>query len=518
MKRSFNESCENSDDQNFVIHVANIPEDGTKEDVEAIFEPYGPVEEVFLSGVSAAKKTRFAFVTLGSPARFSAALSALTATPPMLCGYRLCVSRSKAAPVKCSECGAVVKRAELDRHKALLHTLHAQSLKRQRPNEDGLGQQELPASSLAAAESAVLERLGFDAPQLAAKAKAIETLEAVIRGFWHSAKVVPFGSYAVGLAGPDDDVDLALQVDLKDYKTGKPWAERGVLCALKKSLMSILPLASGFMALALDARVPVLSYRPAPEQRNDEGVDEKVALLRTTKFDLCVNRTLGVLNSRLLKDYVACAPDVVRPFLGTARLWSRAWGINSPKAGLLNSYAVVLMGISFLQAEGILPNLQHGADTTDKKARGPDGRRLKGEVAKEGLACYWFQPPSPAVQPPEGDSNKSFVRLFVRFLAYYGWSFQFHSTAVSIRDDGGTVPREKLHWDLPANEKASKSGLCIVDPFETTFNVARHISLQKTEEIISTFRFAYSTVTKELEKEDTGPGSLPDLVFSKPSF
>lgn len=513
MKRTHEDCCHENDDQDFVIHVANIPGDGTKEEVEAIFEEYGPLEEVFLSGISAAKKTRFAFVTLGNPVKFSAALTALSAKPPMLRGYRLFVSKSKASPLKCSECGAVVKKAELDWHKALMHTLRSQSLKRQRPNEDETPQ--YTKSVIDSVSSHILEKLSFDSPELASKAKNIETLERVIREFWTGAKIVPFGSYAVGLSGPDDDIDFSLQVDLKDYNTGKAWAERGILCALKKRIIGTLPLASGFMRLALDARVPVMSYRPSPEIKYDEKVSEEINNLRKTKFDLCVNRTLGVLNSKLLKDYISCCPDVVRPFLGIIRVWSRSWGINNSKGGLLNSYAVTLMGISFLQSKNILPNLQHGVDVIDKKTKGPDGRKLiKGDVAKEGLTCYWLQPP--AVVATQGKEGMNFMDLFVKFLAYYGWTFQFHSDAVSIREDGGVVQRDQLGWDAPSSENSVKSGICIVDPFETTFNVARHISFQKTEEISSTFRIAYSMFSSELTKENVDLNAIADLVFKKP--
>lgn len=555
------DDCDGCDDsQSLILHVANIPEAGTKEDVEAIFAPYGPLEEAFLSGVSAAKKTRFAFVTLASPAKFSAALADLTERPPMLRGYRLFVSRSKAAPLRCSECGAIVKRAELEWHKALIHTLRAQALKRRRPNEgsgegsaacagDGAGPRYSSAAT-ASVSPCVLERLRFDSPELAARARAIETLERTIREFWPGAKVVPFGSYAVGLAGPEDDIDVSLQVDLRDSATGQAWAERGVLCALKKRLIGTLPLRAGFMRLALDARVPVLSYRPEPgagtceegeeekEEKAQEAVSEDVRNLRRTKFDLCVNRTLGVLNSRLLKDYVLCRPAVVRPFLGAVRAWSRAWGINNSKGGLLNSYAVTLMGVSFLQGRGVLPNLQRGVDVIDKKAKGADGKRLlKGDIAKEGLACYWLQQSAVSrdgkEREEEGEKEKeeeeegrderggeepNFMDLFMGFLAHYGWDFEFHSTAVSVREDGGTALRDSLSWDAPATERGTRSGVCIVDPFETSFNVARHVSFQRAEEIASTFRIAHSMISCELAKERVDPCAVADLMFKRPAL
>ena len=492
---------------------------------------------MFLSGVSAAKKTRFAFVTLVSPAQFSAALVALTERPPTLQGYRLFVSRSKAAPLRCSECGAIVKRAELAWHRALMHSLRAQDLKRHPPSEENNS-----STATASVSPCILERLRLDSPELAARARAIETLERVVREFWPGAKVVPFGSYAVGLAGPEDDIDLSLHVEVRDRVTGQAWAERGVLCALKKRLIWTLPLRAGFMGLALDARVPVLSYRPAQgaavvvevEEGADSEVSEEVRNLRRTKFDLCVNRSLGVLNSRLLRDYVLWRPGVVRPFLCAVRGWSRAWGINNSNGGLLNSYAVTLMGISFLQGRGVVPNLQHGVDTIDKKARGADGRRLlKGDIAKEGLACYWLQQ-NPVLQDnedkgggKEGEEEKedkvfeegpNFMELFMGFLAHYGWGFEFHSRAVSIREDGGVVLRDALSWDVPASERGTRSGVCVVDPFETSFNVARHVSFQRAEEIASTFRIAHSMISSELAKEPVDPNAVADLMFKRPSL
>ena len=552
-------SDDDSDNPSLVLHVANIPAAGTKEDVEAIFAPYAPLAELFLSSVSAAKKTRFAFVTLASPAQFSAALSALTERPPVLQGYRLSVTRSKAAPLKCSECGAVVKRAELAWHRALMHTLRSQDLKRQRPSEEWRksGSSTGNGNATTSVMPCVLERLRLDSPELGARARAIGTLERVIREFWPGAKVVAFGSYAVGLACPEDDIDLSLQVELRDRETGQAWAERGVLCALKKRLIGTLPLRAGFMGLALDARVPVLSYRPAQDSKEKEEkekeekavesgnssntISEDIMNLRRTKFDLCVNRSLGVLNSKLLRDYVLWRPGVVRPFLGAVRAWSRAWGINDSKGGLLNSYAVVLMGIGFLQGRGVLPNLQHGVDVIDKKAKSADGRRvLKGDIAKEGLACYWLQQGAvprgnedgenkEGNEDDEGDEGKenkecdkeedpNFMELFMEFLAYYGWDFEFHSTAVSIREDGGVVRREALSWDAPCSERATRSGVCVVDPFETSFNVARHVSVQRAAEIASTFRIAHSMLTSELCKECVDPNAVADLMFKRPAL
>eukprot|EP00478_Filoreta_tenera_P004049 GABV01004342.1.p1 GENE.GABV01004342.1~~GABV01004342.1.p1 ORF type:complete len:150 (+),score=34.62 GABV01004342.1:1-450(+) len=93
------------------------------------------------------------------------------------------------------------------------------------------------------------------------------------------------------------------------------------------------------------ARVPVIKFRD-PET----GIS----------CDICINNSLAVENSKLLRDYARCDPRV-RDLIFVVKYWARRRKINDPYRGTLSSYALSVLVISFCQTRDppVVPSLQN---------------------------------------------------------------------------------------------------------------------------------------------------------------
>ena len=493
-----------------VLHVANVPEDATHSELVKIFRKLHSTEVFLCDHVHPVRHTRFAFVTFATRDAAAFALADCARRARFLHGRVLAVSVSRASPQRCPACGEVVHRADVLWHTALLHSPTAA--------HDAAYVAALPLTATAAtppdpsvctpAPCAAFARAAVPADwttadaaaMVRAKEAAVGALQAVVRGFWDTAELACFGSLATGVSTAyADDVDVALLVDLADRATGAPWAERGTLCALRRHLRASghFPPAAGSLALTLDARVPILSYYPAqPLTRaivadaladsDTEGVLAEGAPLRLlahTRFDLCVNRTAGVLNSALLRDYARAGADpaATHTFLVAVRRWGRAHRVVRPRDGLLNAYCLQLMAVAFLQRCAWVPCLQRptGADTDSS------GERHGGLMRECGTEHWWHVPVAASEAAPEAASEASKVQrgwcahsLFAHFLHYYAVEFDWDAQAVDVAapDASGASVR-------PAGMAAATgAALCVLDPLEHGFNVARHLSpLHRTE-------------------------------------
>ena len=111
---------------------------------------------------------------------------------------------------------------------------------------------------------------------------------------------------------------------------------------LFSKLVSTLRYKGGFRRVYwLNASVPVVRMKTA------QGLD----------IDICVNRRLGVFNSRLLATYSKI--DSRARDLGIAvKLWAKGLGIADTFHGTISAYAYIILVIHFLQIKRILPCLQ----------------------------------------------------------------------------------------------------------------------------------------------------------------
>ena len=499
-----------------VLHVANVPEDATHGELVKIFRKLRAGEVFLCDRVHPVRHTRFAFVTFRRPDDAAFALADCRRRARFLHGRLLAVSVSRAAPQRCAVCGAVVHRADVLWHTALHHapaaaeaaaSVAALHLSTAAPDPALCGAAQARAFACAAVPAGW--RAGDTAGPAVTRAKeaAVRALRGVVRAFWGTADVACFGSLAAGVStAAADDVDVALLVDLADRATGAPWAERGTLCALRRHLRASghFPPDVGSLALTLDARVPILSFYPtqpltdadveeaaavvtAEEEEEEKDKDENdggaaaLRVLQRLRFDLCVNRTGGVLNSRLLRDYAACGADPAetRTFLVAVRRWGRAHRVVRPRDGFLNAYCLQLMAVAFLQRCGWVPNLQALlADAGTDEGTGTGAERHGGLVRECGTEHWWHVPAAGA-----GRRDWCAHALFAHFLHYYAAEFDWDAQAVDVAaaDASGASAR-------PAGESVARAALCVLDPLEHTFNVARHLSPLHRTEIVAQMR------------------------------
>lgn len=299
------------------LFVGSLPETTTREDIRAAFRSFDP-REIFVSDRQGGS-SKFAFVTVPDKERFDAALAT---RPISIAGKTAVVSASRVR--LCAICNERVRKDDGGSHDRLLHSPEARRI-------DLIGANDIPTIArdlVASLERDLFERLSSSDLQPSeegrrAREERISSLEEIVSAFWPSPKVIPFGSFVTGLWEPfQADLDLSLQVDLKDVRTGQPWGERGAFCVLKRNLLASgkFPLRDGFIGISLDARVPVLRYQP-------KGGTGQIG------FDVTFNRTLGVINTRLIRDFIS-SDERVSPFLRTIRAWSRHAAINDSRGGI----------------------------------------------------------------------------------------------------------------------------------------------------------------------------------------
>jgi DNA polymerase sigma len=117
----------------------------------------------------------------------------------------------------------------------------------------------------------------------------------------------------------------------------------------KEVLQAIIPavdkVSDQDFKLIFESKVPLIKY-------TDSVTKEEV--------DLCVNGTLGVVNSQLIRTYLNI--DVrYHKMAYFLKFWTKHWKLVGADNGYISSYALQLMIIAFLQGgleKPVLPNLQ----------------------------------------------------------------------------------------------------------------------------------------------------------------
>eukprot|EP01113_Clastostelium_recurvatum_P034954 TRINITY_DN4809_c0_g1_i5.p1 TRINITY_DN4809_c0_g1~~TRINITY_DN4809_c0_g1_i5.p1 ORF type:complete len:717 (-),score=123.88 TRINITY_DN4809_c0_g1_i5:36-2186(-) len=194
------------------------------------------------------------------------------------------------------------------------------------------------------------------------------------------------------------------------------------------------------------------------------------------KFDLCVERPLGMNNSSFLSHCTRMDPRL-KPLALLVKAWAKAQGINNVQNGFVSSYCLICMLIYYLQTltPAILPNLLGQAD------------RLEPQMVA-GYNCAW------EMVPTFKSTNRSNLgRLLLGFFYFYGYQFDFENCVVSVRM-GLFPPPRKMVWQHYGWDKDSP--LCVEDPFETDFNIGRRIKDDTLLRMVEDFRIAYACLVK----------------------
>ena len=266
------------------------------------------------------------------------------------------------------------------------------------------------------------------------------------------ARLLAFGSMANGFALRHCDMDLCCLV-ANEGEGGEAAGETRTAAELVEVLGGVLREETDFNVLPLPkARIPIIKISRPPTK--DVPCD--------IACDIGFNNRLALENTRLLLSYAMLDPPRLRTLVLFLKVWTKRRKLNSPFTGTLSSYGYTLMVLFFLihvKRPAVLPNLQ----------RIPPIRPLRAEdVMLEGHNIYFFDDVETLRRSWASVNAESVGELLLDFFRYFSRDFLYARDALSICTEGGLVPKESRGW---LGEQ-----LCIEDPFQVGYNVARTVT------------------------------------------
>ncbi|KAH6904438.1 hypothetical protein BKA70DRAFT_1193148 [Coprinopsis sp. MPI-PUGE-AT-0042] len=291
--------------------------------------------------------------------------------------------------------------------------------------------------------------------EMAVKEDVRKLLERLIRTIEPDSRLLSFGSTANGFSLRNSDMDLCCLIDSDDKLSAAD---------LVTMLGDLLERETKFHVKPLPhARIPIvkLTLDPSP------GLPHGIAC------DIGFENRLALENTRLLMCYAMIDPTRVRTLVLFLKVWSKRRKINSPYKGTLSSYGYVLLVIYFLvhvKNPPVLPNLQQM----------PPLRPISQEETHlNGHNIWFFDDIELLRQRWRSENTESVAELLVDFFRYYARDFTYSTGVASIR--AGLLKKEVKGWQPDPYTSRYDPGrernrLCIEDPFEMDYNVARCVT------------------------------------------
>ncbi|KAG0236461.1 hypothetical protein B0O80DRAFT_502750 [Mortierella sp. GBAus27b] len=179
--------------------------------------------------------------------------------------------------------------------------------------------------------------------------------------------------------------------------------------------------------------------------------------------DVNINTPLGVLNSEMIKTYVAIDPRV-RPFAMIIKHWARRRVLNdAANGGTISTYTWICIVINFLQMRSppILPKLHQFPHTLSEDNQVINGNNTSFCRDIERLEGF-------------GLSNKETLGgLLYAFFRRFAIEFDYDHHVISVRD-GCYLTKESKGWHIPG--KYYKL-FCVEEPFDTSRNLGNSSDL-----------------------------------------
>ncbi|KAH9916204.1 uncharacterized protein B0H18DRAFT_1038791 [Fomitopsis serialis] len=294
--------------------------------------------------------------------------------------------------------------------------------------------------------------------ELAVKEDVRKLLERLIRTIEPDSRLLSFGSTANGFSLRNSDMDLCCLIDSEERLSATDLVNMVGDLLERETKFHVKPLPH--------ARIPIvkLSLDPAP------------------------GLPLALENTRLLMCYAMIDPPRVR----TMVLFLKE--NNSPYKGTLSSYGYVLLVIYFLvhvKSPPVLPNLQ---------LMPPLRPISKEETHLNGHNIWFFDDIELLRQRWKSSNTDSVAELLIDFFKFYSREFQYTHGVASIR--AGLLTKDSKGWESEF-EKGSpreRNRLCIEDPFEVDYNVARCVTRDGLYTIRGEFMRASRVLTLRPER------------------
>ncbi|POW04390.1 hypothetical protein PSTT_10418 [Puccinia striiformis] len=217
------------------------------------------------------------------------------------------------------------------------------------------------------------------------------------------------------------------------------------------------------------ARIPIIKLSLPPSLGQPFGLS----------CDIGFENRLALENTRLLLTYAMVDPRM-RTMVLFLKVWSKRRRINDPYLGTLSSYGYVLMVIYYLvngRKAPVLPNLQQ---LPPPRVTPPE------ESVYEGHDIYFFDDLDALPRFWAGMNRENVGELLIEFFRFFSATFRYQHDVISVRTPGGLLSKESKGWlkDIIEEGKEGRGGfskidlnrLCIEDPFQTDYNVARTVT------------------------------------------
>ncbi|KAH9821213.1 hypothetical protein DFH28DRAFT_1079273 [Melampsora americana] len=279
-------------------------------------------------------------------------------------------------------------------------------------------------------------------------------------------------SPASGLALRNSDMDLCCLIDHADEKPTSPQPSPNAEDQLAESDPQGLSRISrsetypktqtSFMVKMLPkARIPIIKLSLPPSAGQPFGLS----------CDIGFENRLALENTRLLLTYAMVDPRM-RTIVLFLKVWTKRRRINDPYLGTLSSYGYVLLVIYYLvnsRKDPVLPNLQQ---LPPPRPSPPE------ELIHDGHSIYFFDDLDALPRYWTGTNRENVGELLIDFFRFFASTFRYTHDVISIRSIGGLLSKEHKGWmqDIIEEGGAVNGWLCIEDPFQTDYNVARTVT------------------------------------------
>ncbi|KAL3672190.1 hypothetical protein V7S43_002852 [Phytophthora oleae] len=239
---------------------------------------------------------------------------------------------------------------------------------------------------------------------------AIEHIAEGVHKIWPHASVMCFGSYSTGLWLPSSDVDVVVMglSNSEDRDVPTRFVPDGVK-ELEQLARQLRPQKSWVQRVDVvrGAKVPVAKVML---RRGSVKDGDNSTLLRVDISIENIQTSHGMEASKFVRQYVSDLPRL-KPLLMVIRQFLREKALNSAFTGGLSSYAVTLLAVFMME-------MQRHQEEEEEEQEG-------GE----------------ADETPEDKETMRLGQLLLDFLEYYGTSFDYYTTGLSLKPEAfGAYP------------------------------------------------------------------------------